>query len=220
VLVAVADTGIGIPSESVPTIFELFSQVDRSLERSTSGLGIGLALVKGIVEMHGGRVTADSDGPGRGSTFTVELPLAEPVGAPAGDCEPASANDSGSGLRRRILVVDDNPDVASSMATMLTLLGDEVRTAHDGLEAVEAAEAFQPAVVLMDIGMPRLNGYEATRRIRERPWGKSMTIVAVTGWGQQSDRLRSQAAGCDGHLVKPVNLPDLERLLDNLAVSR
>jgi CheY-like chemotaxis protein len=119
-------------------------------------------------------------------------------------------------LKRRILVVDDNQDSAASMAMMLQLLGDEVRTAHDGVEAVELAGKFRPQVILMDIGMPRLNGYEATLRIREQPWGRDITVIALTGWGQEVDRVRSKEAGCDGHLVKPVNLPDLEKLLAEL----
>ncbi len=123
------------------------------------------------------------------------------------------------GSKRRILVVDDNRDAAASMAMMLQLLGNEVRTAHDGVEAVEAAEQFRPEVILMDVGMPRLNGYEATRRIREQPWGHDMAVIALTGWGQDGDRAKSKEAGCDGHLVKPVNLPDLEKLLAELPGS-
>ncbi len=213
VTVTVGDDGIGIPATALPTIFDMFSQVDRSIERSRGGLGIGLALVKGLVEMHGGTVAAESPGPGRGSTFTVRLPLHERSG------EQVAAS-SGSGLRagprRRILVVDDNHDAAMTMATMLELLGDEVRTAHDGLAAVELAESFRPELILMDVGMPRLNGHDATRQIRAQPWGQHVTIVALTGWGQENDRVLSRAAGCDGHLVKPVSLPDLEKLLADL----
>ena len=211
-VVSVRDTGIGIPADALPRIFDMFSQVDRSIERSTGGLGIGLALVKGLVEMHGGTVTAASGGQGKGSTFTVKLPAlgshAEPLSAAPPDGAQAAA-----GPKRRILVVDDNRDSATSMAMLLKLLGNEVRTAHDGVEAVEAAERFRPEVVLMDVGMPRLDGYEATRRIREQPWGKAMTIIALTGWGQEGDKLQSREAGCNGHLVKPVNLTDLEKLL-------
>nr|WP_293180723.1 PAS domain S-box protein [Nannocystis sp.] len=213
VTVAVHDDGIGIPGAALPTIFDMFSQVDRSIERSRGGLGIGLALVKGLVEMHGGTVTAASPGPGQGSTFTVRLPVvvlaSERAAAPI-------AHEGRSGPARRILVVDDNQDAAATMADMLELLGDEVCTADDGLAAVALAESFRPEVILMDVGMPRLNGYDATRRIREQPWGKAITVVALTGWGQESDRARSKAAGCDGHLVKPVSLPDLEKLLAEL----
>jgi PAS domain S-box-containing protein len=212
VVVSVRDTGIGIPAESLPHIFDMFSQVGRSIERSTGGLGIGLALVKGLVEMHGGTVTAESGGQGQGSTFAVLLPVLESSSGPL----PVEAPDEGRaalGPQRRILVVDDNRDSATSMAMMLKLMANEVRTAHDGIEAVEAAERFRPGVILMDVGMPRLNGYEATRRIREQPWGRDVTIIALTGWGQEGDKERSREAGCDGHLVKPVNLSDLEKML-------
>jgi PAS domain S-box-containing protein len=216
VVASVRDTGIGIPGEALPNIFDMFSQVDRSLERTAGGLGIGLALVKGLVEMHGGTVAAASDGPGAGSTFTVRLPAlaGEPEPLPVA---PADANGHALGPARRVLVVDDNRDSAGSMAAMLRLLGHEVATAHDGLEAVAAAEAFRPEVILMDVGMPRLNGLDATRRIREQDWGRRPTIVALTGWGQDADRARTRAAGCDGHLVKPVSLFDLQNLLTELA---
>jgi CheY-like chemotaxis protein len=211
VAVSVRDDGIGIPAAALPRLFDMFSQVDRSLERTTGGLGIGLALVKGLVEMHGGAVEAASPGPGHGSTFTVRLPVLsvrrEAATAPA---EGAAVD---AGPRRRVLVVDDNHDSAASMSMMLGLRGDEVRTAHDGLEAVEVARTFRPDVILMDVGMPRLNGYEATRRIRREPWGRDVTIIALTGWGQEADRERSREAGCDAHLVKPVEARDLERLL-------
>ena len=218
VTVAVRDTGLGIPAEFIPRLFDMFSQVDRGVEKATGGLGIGLALVKGLVEMHGGTVAAESPGPGQGSTFTVRLPVArnpEPgtrngePGTPAEDGSSLRVPGSGFRARRRVLVVDDNRDAAESLAEMLRLLGNEVVTAHDGLEAVAAAERVRPDVVLMDIGMPRLNGLDATRRIRREPWGAGMTILALTGWGQDDDRARSRAAGCDGHLVKPVALPDL-----------
>jgi PAS domain S-box-containing protein len=213
--VSVRDNGIGIPAESLRSIFDMFSQVDRSIERSTGGLGIGLALVKGLVEMHGGTVAAESAGMGKGSKFTVRLPALE--GYPERRIEDGSqGRPEASAPRRRILVVDDNRDSATSMAMMLRLTGNDVRLAHDGAEALQVAAAFQPQVILMDLGMPRLNGYDATRQIRERPWGQSITIIALTGWGQEGDKVRSQEAGCDGHLVKPVNLLDLEKLLTEL----
>lgn len=211
--VAVRDTGVGIPSDALGPIFDMFSQVDRSLERATGGLGIGLALVKGLVEMHGGRVRAESPGPSAGSTFTVELPVAREQ-PPAEAAEAGRAGVAPGGPARRVLVVDDNRDAAESMAAMLQILGHEARTAHDGAAAVDAAEGFRPDLILMDVGMPRLNGYDATRRIRERPWGRSVTVVALTGWGQEGDRAQSRAAGCDGHLVKPVHLDDLAPFLD------
>lgn len=213
IAVTIRDTGIGIPSDALPTIFDMFSQVDRSIERSTGGLGIGLALVKGLVEMHGGHVQARSEGLGRGSTFTVRLPIAEADPAPATSSTEAS---KAAGPRRKILVVDDSRDAAESMALMLQLLGNDLRTAHDGIEAGEVAEVFRPDVIFMDVGMPKRNGYEATSRIREQPWGKNITIIALTGWGQDADRDRSRAAGCDAHLVKPVGLQELERVLENL----
>jgi PAS domain S-box-containing protein len=215
VVVCVRDTGIGIPADDLPRIFDMFSQVDRSIERSTGGLGIGLALVKGLVEMHGGTVSAESAGPDKGSTFTVRLPVSGAIPEPVPAAPPQGGRPA-DGTDRRILVVDDNRDSARSMARVLKLLGNSVRTAHDGIEAVEAADEFRPEIILMDVGMPRLNGYEATRRIRERPWGRSVTIIALTGWGQDGDRLQSREAGCDGHLVKPVSLHDLETLLTEL----
>jgi PAS domain S-box-containing protein len=219
VVVSVRDNGIGIPAESLGNIFDMFSQVDRSIERSTGGLGIGLALVKGLVEMHGGAVAAESAGLGQGSTFTVRLPaLKNDPERRSEDASPGGPSANGPG--RPILVVDDNRDGAASMAMMLRLMGNPVRVAHDGVEAVQVAEAFRPQVILMDVGMPRLNGYEATRRIREQPWGEGMIIIALTGWGQEGDRVQSKEAGCDGHLVKPVNLPDLETLLAELTESR
>ena len=216
VLVTVQDTGIGIPASALPHIFDMFSQVDRSIERSTGGLGIGLALVKGLVEMHGGTVEAASPGQDKGSTFTVRLPILKNREESSAD-EPAEEwPATAAELNRRILVVDDNRDSAASMAMMLQLLGNEIRTAHDGIEAVEFAEKFRPQVILMDIGMPRLNGYEATRHIREQPWGRDVVIIALTGWGQEVDRAKSREAGCNGHLVKPIDWPDLEKLLTEL----
>ncbi|QEL16666.1 PAS domain S-box protein [Limnoglobus roseus] len=209
VRVTVRDTGIGIPAESLPTIFDMFSQVDRSVERSTGGLGIGLALVKGLVEMHDGTVAAASEGEGLGTTFTVTLPVVTRVEASV----PLVTEAPTRTPARRILVVDDNRDGAESMGDMLSMLGHEVATAHDGLGAVERAEAFRPDVILMDVGMPRLNGLDASRRIREQPWGQGIAIVALTGWGQENDRERSREAGCNAHLVKPVDFTDLQRVL-------
>ena len=212
VVVSVMDTGIGIPAESLPFIFDMFSQVDRSIERQTGGLGIGLALVKGLTEMHGGRVSVESDGDNRGTTFTVRLPIvAESL---AGVDAPSDESGKPAPARRRILVADDNRDSAESMAIMLQLLKNDVLTAHDGLDVLAKADVFRPDVVLMDVGMPKLNGLEATRKLRERPWASDVRIIAVTGWGQEGDRERTRAAGCDGHLVKPISLNDLQRLLE------
>jgi PAS domain S-box-containing protein len=214
VVVSVRDTGIGIAADQLEAVFGMFSQIDPRIERSGGGLGIGLALVKGLVKMHGGSVTAQSPGRGRGSTFSVTLPVIETTAA-AQRSEPAESS-SVSHQKRRILVVDDNLDASTSMAMMLELMGNEVFTAHDGLQAIERAERDRPDVVLMDVGMPRMDGYEATRLIRARPWGRTIVIIALTGWGQDEDKARSHEAGCDGHLTKPVNLPDLESLLESL----
>jgi signal transduction histidine kinase/ActR/RegA family two-component response regulator len=212
IAVKIRDTGIGIPADMLPRIFEMFTQVDRSLERSQGGLGIGLSLVRGLVELHGGSVEAHSEGPGRGSEFLVRLsihPPARATHAAQGDSQQAAAP------RHRILVVDDNRDAADSLALLLTLQGSEVRTAYDGLEAIEAAAAFDPDVVLSDLGMPRMNGYEAAQKIREQCSGK-VVLVAMTGWGQEEDKRKSSEAGFDFHLVKPVDLDDLEELLASL----
>ncbi len=209
VAVSVRDDGIGIPAAALENIFDMFSQVDRSVERATGGLGIGLALVKRLVEMHGGTVVAASGGEGRGSTFTVMLPVTTAPAVPA----PKADGNGRPAFRRRILIVDDSRDGASTLARMLKLMGNDVRTANDGLEGIEAAGEFHPEVVLMDVGMPVLNGLDATRRIRAQNWGREMTIIALTGWGQEGDKERSREAGCDGHLVKPVNIDDLEKLL-------
>jgi CheY-like chemotaxis protein len=215
VVVSVRDSGIGIPVDALPRIFDMFSQVERSIERATGGLGIGLALVKALIEMHGGTVNAQSDGPGKGSTFTVRLAALTPTAEPVAAATPQDVRQP-AGPARRILVVDDSRDSARTLATVLRLRGNEVHIAHDGIEAVEAAERIRPDIVLMDVGMPRLNGYEAARRIREQSSGKHAIIIALTGWGQEGDRIQSTEAGCDGHLVKPVNLLDLERLLTEL----
>ena len=215
VLVKVRDTGVGIPSDMLLRVFETFTQVDRSLDRLQGGLGIGLALVRSLVELHGGSVEARSDGPGHGSEFIVRLPL-----APA-TRKVRTVGEDGKQLftpRRRILVVDDNKDSADSLAMLLTLQGSEVRTAYDGLEAVEAAAAFQPDVILSDIGMPGLDGYQAAQRIREQHHGKRVVLIAMTGWGQEEDKRRSMEAGFDFHLVKPVDLAVLDRLLSSLDV--
>jgi signal transduction histidine kinase/ActR/RegA family two-component response regulator len=214
VIISVRDTGIGIAADQLDMVFGMFSQVDPRVERSRGGLGIGLALVEGLVRMHGGSVTAQSPGPGRGSTFSVTLPVIE-TNAATQRAEPSESS-STAHKRRRILVVDDNLDAATSMTMMLEFLGNEVCTAHDGHQAIERAEHDQPDVVLMDVGMPRLDGYEATRRIRSQPWGRDIIIIALTGWGQDDDRARSHEAGCNGHLTKPVSLPELESLLENL----
>ena len=211
VTVSVRDTGIGIPPDALARIFDMFAQVDRVHERAKDGLGIGLALVKGLVEMHGGTVTAASEGPGTGSTFTVTLPLPTAVTAPVEAAQ--AAEPTAAGVRKRILVVDDNRDAADTLASMLDLMGHDVRVAYSGRGAVAAAEAFRPALIFIDIGMPDVNGYEATQQIRAQAWARNVRVIAVTGWGQEHDRTRSQSAGCDGHLMKPVEIAALQQWL-------
>jgi signal transduction histidine kinase/CheY-like chemotaxis protein len=216
VTVAVRDTGIGIAADQLPRIFEMFSQVKTALERSQGGLGIGLALVKRLVEMHGGRIEARSDGPGRGSEFVVRLPVV----VEASRLQP-EAGDDGSDPKTslRILVVDDNRDGADSLADMLGLMGGDTRTAYDGEEAVAAAVEFRPDVILLDIGLPKLNGYEACRRIRAQANGRKVVLIAQTGWGQVEDRQRTHEAGFDHHLVKPVDPAALMKLLAALSAK-
>ncbi len=209
--VSITDTGVGIPAEMLPKIFEMFTQVDRSLEKSQGGLGIGLTLVKRLVEMHDGTVEARSEGHGKGSEFIVRLPIAskeKPMAIPRHD-----ADHSPRATALKVLVADDNEDSAMTLSMILKILGSEVRTANDGVEAVEVATAFRPDVILLDIGMPRLNGYEACRRIREQPWGEKIVLVALTGWGQDEDKRRSQEAGFTHHMVKPVDPDVLKKLL-------
>ncbi len=204
VVVKVKDSGIGIPPDKLDSIFGMFTQVDRTLERSQGGLGIGLTLAKRLVEMHGGSVQAFSEGTGRGSEFVVRLPVLIDKQRKQQPAEP-TGNEQPAPTARRVLVVDDNRDSAASLAMLLKLAGNETYTAHDGLEAVKAAETFRPDVVFLDIGLPKLNGRDAARRIREQPWGTNMVLVALTGWGQDEDRRRSQEAGFDHHMVKPVD---------------
>ena len=204
---------LGIPADMLPKVFEMFTQVDRSLEKSQGGLGIGLTLVKTLVDMHGGSVGAYSAGPGHGSEFTVRLPAV----ALAQAQQPQRASGDGEQVAipatRRILVADDNVDAAESLALLLQMMGHKVHTVHDGLAAVEAAAAFRPDIVLLDIGMPKLNGYDAARQIRGQPWGTGVLLVALTGWGQEEDKRRSQEEGFDHHLVKPVDPSALQELL-------
>jgi PAS domain S-box-containing protein len=213
-VVRVRDNGIGIAAEEIPHLFDLFAQVDTSLERSQGGLGIGLTLAKKLIEMSGGSIEALSEGLGKGSEFVIRLPLdtsAERAMSAASAKRTTSA-DGGY----RVLIVDDNIDGAESMAMLMRLRGHEAFLAHDGLEAVEAAERVEPDAILLDIGLPTLNGYEVCRRIREKPSGKDIVLVAVTGWGQQEDRNRSKEAGFDTHIVKPVDHDALIALLNTL----
>jgi PAS domain S-box-containing protein len=214
VVIRVTDDGVGIPAEMLPRIFDMFTQVDRSLERSQGGLGIGLTLVQQLVEMHGGTVQARSEGAGRGSEFVVRLPLAVDG---QGMVNPGRDLPAGLALNPplRVLVVDDNQDAAESLAVLLRHAGCEVRTAHDGVQAVGAASVFKPEAAILDLGLPGLNGFDAGRRIRQE-LGRGVTLIAVTGWGQDEDRRRSSAAGFDYHLTKPVELEGLQRLLSRV----
>ncbi|HEU4687217.1 MAG TPA: response regulator, partial [Vicinamibacterales bacterium] len=210
IVISVRDTGIGIPADKLPHIFEIFAQVEPPLDRSQGGLGLGLTLVKRLAELHGGSVEARSYGSGRGSTFTVRLPIARGDAAPVdGSALRAPASTSG----HRILIVDDNRDGANSLAMVLRMLGNQVFITYDGIAALQAAEAYRPGLVLLDIGLPRMNGHEVCRSIRGSPWGADMILVAVTGWGQEEDRRQSLDVGFDYHLVKPVNPADLEKIL-------
>jgi CheY-like chemotaxis protein len=220
VVIRVTDNGVGIPPDVLPRIFDMFMQVDRSIERSQGGLGIGLTLVQLLVEMHGGTVRAHSEGPGRGSEFMVRLPAAPQRSGPGRE-EIATVPGAGAEISRalRVLVVDDNQDAAESLAILLRHAGCDVRTAHDGLEAVGAAAVFRPEVAILDLGLPGLNGYEVARRIR-KDLGTGVLLIAVTGWGQDEDRRRTAAAGFDHHLTKPVELDELRRLLAALRSAR
>jgi PAS domain S-box-containing protein len=215
-VVSVRDTGIGIAAEHLPHLFEMFSQVAPALERSQGGLGVGLALVRGLVELHGGTIEARSGGIGRGSEFVVRLPVLD---APVQEAQPESVKSNEkprSGPTYRILVVDDNRDAAESLTMVLRLIGHDIQTAHDGVEAVQAAATFRPDVALMDIGMPKMNGYEAARHIREQAWGRRIVLVALTGWGHDEDKRRASEAGFHYHLTKPVEPAALEKLLEGL----
>jgi CheY-like chemotaxis protein len=211
VVIKVWDTGVGISSELRPRIFDLFVQGDRTMARSEGGLGIGLTLVKSLVEMHGGRVSVASEGPGKGSEFTVVLPALGEESREPGTPRTVSLPHV---IRRgsRVLVVDDNTDTARGVSKLLKLLGHDVRVAHDGPAAIEAARAHCPDVVLLDIGLPAMDGYEVVRRLRTEECCKHALIVAVSGYGQDEARSRSRAAGFDHHLVKPVDYDALMAL--------
>jgi PAS domain S-box-containing protein len=202
VAIAVKDDGIGIAPELLPRLFEIFSQGERALERSQGGLGVGLSLVRGLLELHGGRVEAKSGGIGRGSEFTVHLPL---LGSSFEPIIPRPPSEEGAvATKCRVLIADDARDSADSLAVILAMKGHETHTAYDGEEAVTAAARLRPDVIILDIRMPKRNGFEAGRWIREQDWGKAMVLIALSGWGTEDDRRRTDEAGFDHHLVKPV----------------
>jgi len=216
--VSVADHGIGLTPEHAVEIFEPFAQIDTSVERTRGGLGIGLTLVKRLVQMHGGDVVAHSDGLGHGSRFDVALPLAPASPLSATD-EPAAPPIDRPAIPRRALVIDDNQDSADTLAMMLELLGHDTRRLYDPRDAVEMVAAFVPDVVFMDIGMPGLSGYDVARMLRASPDGTQPVLVAVTGWGQPDDRRRSFDAGFDHHLVKPPEMAAIQGICDELSLQ-
>jgi CheY-like chemotaxis protein len=211
-VLTVRDDGIGISSEMLPRVFELFAQEAQSLDRSQGGLGLGLAIVRTLVAMHGGTITAHSDGKGHGSTFTLRLPRLKGAIAQA-----AAAHTDGARTQlqggKRILIVDDNVDAAEMLGLALESLGCSIRVAHDGPAALLAASSFCADIALLDIGLPVMDGYELARRLRELPGFAKTRLIAVTGYGQRDDRRRSTAAGFDGHLVKPVRMEAIETLV-------
>jgi len=216
VTVRVTDTGIGIPAEQLPQVFDMFAQLDRSLERTTSGLGVGLSLSRRLVELHGGTLDAASDGTGRGSTFTMSLPR-EVLGT--GVTPAADTGAAGTPVGRRVLLVDDNVDFVESFGLLLERMGHQVRLARDGEEALVAAREFAPDVAFLDIGLPRINGYDLARRIRAES-ADPLTLIAVTGWGQDTDKRRAREAGFDHHMTKPVDLEQVQRLLNGIPATR
>ena len=210
--VSVRDSGLGIPPEMLPRIFDLFSQVDRTLKRSQGGLGIGLTLARTLAEMHGGRVEVRSGGPGQGSEFTVRLPLAADPSGLEGRPGEGGQQPAGSG-QQRVLVVDDHRDAADSLGMLLRFLGADVLVVYDGPAALAALRTYRPSVVFLDIGMPGMDGHEVARQVRQTPEFRGVRLIALTGWGQEDDRRRSRAAGFDHHLVKPANAEAVQTLL-------
>ncbi|MGH8328788.1 MAG: ATP-binding protein, partial [Steroidobacteraceae bacterium] len=209
-VVSVRDNGMGIPPEMLEHIFEPFAQLDRSYERPDAGLGIGLTLAKRLLDLHAGRIEARSAGRGQGTEFVIHLPAIAAV--PAKQATPRRA-DPQLFVSCRVLIADDNHDAAVSLSMLLQSMGHDTRVVHDGIEALEEAELFRPDVVLLDIGMPRLDGYDTARRMASQPWAATMQIVAVTGWGQETDRQRAKDAGFHRHLVKPVDLDALREVM-------
>jgi len=210
-VIRVKDSGIGIPSETLPRIFDMFTQVGASLERSQGGLGVGLALVERLIKLHGGTVAAYSAGAGQGSQFTIRLPVAQSQKVTATERRDVPLGAASS--RCRVLVVDDNVDSVDSLAMLLRMMGHEVETASDGEAALKKADEFRPDVAILDIGLPKVNGYDLAKQIRQRSWAKDVVLVALTGWDQAQHRLRSQESGFNHHLTKPVEFDVLQQIL-------
>ncbi|MEO6065338.1 MAG: response regulator [Lysobacterales bacterium] len=219
--ISVRDTGLGLTTQQLKEVFDLFVQVDSSLERARGGLGIGLTLVRRLVEMHHGRIEARSDGPGRGSEFTVYLPIDTGLALTGDSQEPATRDEAGIARSPplRILVVDDNVDAGATLAMSLDMLGHTTLTLDDPLAVIDAARDFAPQLAFFDVGMPQLNGFDLAERVRDEPWGglDHLYLVALTGWGQDQDRRRSAQAGFDKHLVKPVDLATIEQVCREVA---
>jgi CheY-like chemotaxis protein/nitrogen-specific signal transduction histidine kinase len=212
-VISISDDGTGITDEVLPHVFDRFTRNGNATRDAHVGLGIGMTLARRLVELHGGQIAVHSDGPGEGSTFVVQLNLAHVQAVRAAPATTESVDTDSARSSARVLIVDDNRDAAQSLALMLDLEGHEVRTAADGLEALEVAETFRPKVVLLDIGMPGIDGYETARRLRARPWAKTALLCAQTGWGQEDDKRKARSAGFDRHLVKPIDPEELNRIL-------
>jgi CheY-like chemotaxis protein len=222
-VITVRDNGMGMPPEMLPTIFDLFMQADGSIDRSQGGLGIGLTLVRSLVEMHRGTVQVSSDGLGKGTRFDVWLPLVREFrqsrDGQATD-RPSQLALASSVIRRKILVVDDNVDAATTLAMMLSALGHESIAAHDGQTAINMAESFRPELVLLDIGLPGMNGYMVAEQMRQMPAVQDAILAALTGYGEDQDRRRAKESGFDEHFVKPISLDALQQLIDALPANR
>ncbi|GAC1530271.1 MAG: hypothetical protein NVS2B4_09080 [Ramlibacter sp.] len=217
VVIEVEDDGIGIAAEELPRLFHMFSQLQDGTSRAEGGLGVGLALVKGLVDLHGGSVSVSSPGPGGGSRFSIRLPLVTLAAEPGVQAVQPEGSTIAPANTRRVLVVDDNVDAAESLAVLLDLLGDEVRVAHGGKEALQIAGDFRPHVAVLDIGMAGMDGYALATALRAQPWGQYLALVAVTGWGQDADRERASRAGFHAHFTKPVEPQQLRAAIVRLA---
>jgi CheY-like chemotaxis protein len=216
-VISIRDNGIGLSEEVMPGLFTMFSQVNSAIDRAEGGLGIGLALVKGLVALHGGRVEVRSEGLGRGSEFILHLPHKVLAPAAAESEEPRHGAANANAMRRgRVLVADDNRDAAESLGLVLRFMGYEVSIAYNGAEALEAGARDRPRAAIIDIGMPGMSGHEVARRMRREAWGKRAILVALTGWGQETDKQAALAAGFDDHLTKPVDPDDVEAALSKL----